>query len=190
MSDKVNGIDKSRLFEMMDAIRQHPSLAKFIFRVNNTWMNGGHSRSVIKGFYGAEREDATRVSPFIFEIDQPSSLLGEDNGPTAVEYLLNALAGCLTNSIVCIAAARGIVLTDIESEIEGKIDLRYMFGLSYDDGNILENIRMKFRIRGNELSYKEKKFLCELGKKTSIVYKIITTPFPVEITVEDETICE
>lgn len=190
MSNKVNGIDNSRLFEIMDAIRHQPSLANFIFRVNNTWMNGGHSRSVIRGFYGAEREDETRGSTFVFEIDQPSSLLGEDNGPTAVEYLLNALAGCITNSIVCIAAAKGIVLTDVESEIEGRIDLRYMFGLSYDEGNILENIKMKFSIRGNKLSHKEKEFLCELGKKTSIVYKIITTPFPVEITVEDETDCK
>jgi uncharacterized OsmC-like protein len=190
MPEKINGINNSRLFEMMEAVKRQPSLAKFVFRVNNTWMNGGHSRSVIKGFFGAEKEDDSRVSPFIFEIDQPSSLLGRNEGPTAVEYLLNALAGCLTNSIVCLAAARGITLTDIESEIEGRFDLRYMFGLSNDEENILENIKMKIRIKGNELTYKEKQFLCELGKKTSIVYKIITTPFPVEISVEDETSCE
>ncbi len=186
MRDKVNGIDNTRLFEIMDAVRHQPSLAKFIFRVNNTWMNGGHSRSVIKGFFGAEKEDDSRPSPYIFEIDQPSALLGEDKGPTAIEYLLNALAGCLTNSIVCLAAAREISLTDIESEIEGRVDLRYMLGLSYDDENILENIKIKFRIRGKGLSQKEKQFLCELGEKTSIVYRIITTPFPVKISVEDD----
>jgi uncharacterized OsmC-like protein len=152
-------------------------------------MNGGHSRSVIKGFYGAEKEDDLRVSPFIFEIDQPAVLLGEDNGPTAVEYLLNALAGCLTNSIVCLASARGITLTDIESEIEGRFDLRYMFGLNYDKGNLIEDIKIKLRIKGQELSSEEKQFLCELGKKTSVVYKIVTTPFPVDILVEDEN-CE
>ena len=190
MSDKINGISNSRLFEIMDAVKRQPSLAKFIFRVNNTWMNGGHSRSVIKGFFGAEREDNSRTSPFIFEIDQPSLLLGEDKGPTALEYLLNALAGCLTNSIVCLASARGLILNDIESEIEGSIDLRYMFGLNYDGGDLLENIKMKFRIKGSGLTYEDKKFLCELGKKTSIVYKIITTPFPVEISVEDEFECE
>ncbi len=186
MPEEINGINNSRLFEIMDAVKRRPSLAKFIFRVNNTWMKGGHSRSVIKGFFGAEREDDSRLSPFIFEIDQPSSLLGEDEGPTALEYLLNALAGCLTNSIVCLASARGVVLTDVESEIEGRVDLRYMFGLNHSDEDMFENIKMKFRIKGNDLSYKEKKFLCELGKKTSIVYKIITTPFPVDITVEDE----
>ncbi len=189
MNNRINGIDNSRLFEIMDAVKRQPSLARFIFRVNNTWMKGGHSRSVIKGYFGAERENNSRISPFIYEIDQPTLLLGDDKGPTALEYLLNALAGCLTNSIVCLAAARGVVLTDIESEIEGHIDLRYMFGLNHSSKDILENIRMKFRIKGKDLTYEDKKFLFELGKRTSIVYKIITTPFPVEITIEDEIDC-
>ncbi len=185
MADKINGIDNTRLLEMIDAVKNQPSLAKYIFRVKNTWMTGGHSRSVIKGFFGAGREDDSRIFPFIFETDQPSSLLGEDAGPTAMEYLLNALAGCLTNSIVCLAAARGIELTDIESEIEGRFDLRYMFGLCSEEENILENIRMKIRIKGTGLTHSQKQFLCDLGKKTSIVYKVITTSFPAEISIED-----
>lgn len=185
MSDEINGIDNNRLFKIMEAIKANPSLAEFIFRVNNTWMDGGHSRSVIKGFYGAEREDYFRTSPFLFEIDQPSLLLGKDNGPTAVEYVLNALAGCLTNSIVCLAAVRGITLTDVESEIEGSFDLRYMFGINGDSGNMIDNIKIKIMIKGKALTSREKEYLCELGKKTSLVYKIITTPFPVEISVED-----
>jgi uncharacterized OsmC-like protein len=186
MSDKINGIDKTRLSEMINAVKAQPSLAKFIFRVNNTWMEGGHSRSVLKGFYGAEREDDSRALPFIFDIDQPLSLLGGNNGPTGVEYLLNAVAGCLTNSIVCLSAARGIALTDIESEVTGQFDLRYMFGLTYDKENILEDIKIKFRIKGKGLSFQDKQFLCDLGKKTSIVYKMITTTFPVNISVVDE----
>lgn len=186
MSDRINGIDNNRLFKIMEAIKVNPSLGKFIFHVNNTWMNGGHSRSVIKGFYGAEREDDFRTSPFIFEIDQPAVLLGEDNGPTAVEYVLNALAGCLTNSIVCLAAVRGITLTDVESEIEGRFDLRYMFGLRADSGNLNEKIKVKIRLKGKGLSDEQREFLCELGKKTSLVYKIITTSFPAEISVDDE----
>jgi uncharacterized OsmC-like protein len=185
MYEKINGIDNNRLFKIMDAVKGNPSLAKFVFRVNNTWMDGGHSRSVIKGFYGAEKEDDFRTSPFIFEIDQPSLLLGRDNGPTAVEYVLNALAGCLTNSIVCLAAVRGITLTDVESEIEGRFDLRYMFGLSCGSVKMIENIKMKIIIKGKALTNKEKEFLCELGKETSLVHKIITTPFPVEISVNN-----
>lgn len=170
----------------MEEIKKDPSLAEFVFRVNNTWMEGGHSRSVIKGFYGAEREDSFRTSPFLFDIDQPSLLLGEDNGPTAVEYVLNALSGCITNSIVCLAAARGITLNDVESVIEGRFDLRYMFGLNSDENNMIENIKVKIRIQGKALTRMEKEFLCNLGKRTSLVYKIITTPFPVEISVDDE----
>lgn len=186
MSDKINGIDSERLFKILESIKEKPSLAVFVFRVNNTWMNGGHSRSVIKGFYGADREDDARTIPFIFEIDQPSSLLGNDDGSTAVEYVLNALAGCLTNSVVCLAAVRGIILTDVESEIEGRFDLGYMFGINSNENNSMENIKVKLRIKGKELSEQEKQFLCELGKKTSLVHKIITTSFPVEISIDDE----
>ena len=190
MSDKLNGIDNTKLFKIIESIKQNPSLAEFIFRVNNTWMSGGHSRSVIKKFYGAEREDDIRTVPFIFEIDQPSALLGNDNGPTAVEYVLNGLAGCLTNSIVCLAALRGINLTDIESEIEGRFDLGYMFGINSDRDNMIENIKVKIRIKGKELSGEGRQFLCELGKQTSLVYKIITTSFPVQISVDDEIYVE
>jgi uncharacterized OsmC-like protein len=186
MSDKINGIDNTRLLKIMDAIKHNPSHGEFIFRVNNTWLNGGHSRSVIRGFYGAEREDNLRTTPFLFEIDQPSLLLGKDEGPTAVEYVLNALAGCLTNSIVCLVAIRGITLTDVESEIEGRFDLRYMFGINGDNGKLYDNIKMKIRIKGQQLTIEEKEFLCELGKKTSLVHKIITTTFPVEISVDNE----
>ncbi len=65
----INGIDADRLFEIMNVIKEKPNLAKFQFRAKNTWMNGGHSRSVIKGFYGAEMEDDTRSFPVSVSIE-------------------------------------------------------------------------------------------------------------------------
>ena len=96
----INGININRLSEVINVIEKNPDLARFQFRAKNTWMNGGHSRSIIKGFYGGKREDVTRNEPYILENDQPLILLGSDKGANPLEYILNALAGCITDSIV------------------------------------------------------------------------------------------
>lgn len=182
----INGVDSNKLLEMTNAVEKKPSLANFKFRVKNTWMNGVHSRSVIKGFCGADGEDYTRTFPFIFDIDQPSSLLGESRGPTPIEYLLNSLAGCLTNSIVYNAAAKGIVVKDIESEIEGNFDLRCFFGIHNTNNNGVDDIKVRLRINGKNLTNEQKKSLCELGKESSPVYRIITNLFSVTVSTKNE----
>ena len=102
MEDKIviNGVDTSRLFNTMEAIKAEPGLAKFNFRATNQWIKGGHNRSTIKDFYGAGEEDASRQQPFTLDADEPDVLLGEDKGANPVEYVLHALAGCLTNRLV------------------------------------------------------------------------------------------
>jgi uncharacterized OsmC-like protein len=182
----INGIEVNTLFEMINAVKKNPELAKFQFRAKNTWMNGGHSRSVIKGFYGGEREDDSRSFPFIFEIDQPPALLGSNKGPTPVEYVLNALAGCLTSSIIYYATSKGIIIDEIESELEGNFDLQNIFGLQGEDEDPFDNINVRINIKGNNLTEKDKEFLCGLGKRTSPVYKIITHSFPVKMSVDND----
>ena len=180
----INGVDKISLTEIINAVKTSPELAKFQFRAKNTWMNGGHSRSVIKGFSGAQKEDDSRTSPFIFEIDQPLLLLGHNNGPTPIEYILIALGGCLTNSIIYYSTAKGINIEDVELELVGNFDLRYVFGLHAKKENLSDSIQVKIRIKGKDLSDEEIKFLSELGEKTSPVYNLITNSLPVVISTE------
>ena len=59
---------------------------------------------------------------------RPSFLCGADKGPTPVEWVLHALASCLTAGIANIAAARGIKLSKVESIVG--IDLRGILRLS------------------------------------------------------------
>lgn len=183
-TNEINGIDIKRLKEMKNAVEIKPFLSRFCFKVNNTWMSGGHSRSLIKGFYGAGREDNTRTFPFIIEIDQPSTLLGKNNGPTPLEYVLNALAGCFANSIVYNAALKGIIIHEIESELKGNFDIQRLFSLQNRKEVPFDSIKMQIRIKGENLTIDKKIFLCEIGKKSSMVFKIITNPFPVSISVE------
>ncbi len=182
----INGINVNRLIEIINVVEKNPGLARFQFRAKNTWMNGGHNRSIIKGFYGGNIEDNTRNESYIFENDQPLILLGSDKGANPLEYILNALAGCITDSIVYNAAAKGIQIDELESELEGNFDLRNLFVNHAKTDNSEDNIKVKIRITGNNLLQEQKEFLCELGKKSSPVYRIITKAFPVEVSIENE----
>ena len=46
--------------------------------------------------------------PSTVTADHPAVLVGGDAGPTPVEYVLHAIAACLTAGMVNIAAARGV----------------------------------------------------------------------------------
>ncbi|MDX1485202.1 MAG: OsmC family protein [Alphaproteobacteria bacterium] len=141
----INGVDTEALGATIDAITADPSIAGFQFRLVNRWIDGGHNRSVIKGFYGAGEEDATRTEPFVLDSGEPPVLLGTDTGPNPVEYLQHALIGCLTTSIVYHAAARGIAVRSLTSEVEGEVDLRGFLGLADDVPKGYKELRVKFR---------------------------------------------
>ncbi len=123
-----NGVDTATLFATLDAVKAAPAAAKFQFRAHNEWMTGTHSRSTIYGYYGVG-EERTHEQAFTFDADHPAVLVGQDNGPTPVEHLLHALGACLTAGLANIAAARGIQLTEVRSEVSGNIDLNGILGL-------------------------------------------------------------
>ena len=108
-------------------------LAQFQFRATNEWVSGTHNRSTIHGFFGAGQEDTPRTSRSATTPITRRCWSGPDNGPTPVEFLLHAIAACLTSGLANIAAARGVTLHRVSSTVEGDIDLLGILGLS-DDG--------------------------------------------------------
>ena len=125
-----NGVDTEQLFGTLDAIKADPSLARFQFRARNRWIDGAHNRTTIRDLYAANQEDTSRAAEFVLDAGEPAILLGTDTGPNPVEYLLHALAACLTTSLVYVAAARGVHLTEVESTLEGDMDVQGALGLS------------------------------------------------------------
>ncbi len=119
----VNGVDVEKLYETMGAIKHNPSIAKFNFRAQNRWISGGHNTTTINEFDGA-LQTHKRNHPFVFQKDEPPVLLGTDQGANPVEYLLTALAGCLTTSLVYHAAARGIKIDQVEATFAGDLDIQ------------------------------------------------------------------
>ena len=137
------------MFATLDLIKAQPELAKFQFRATNRWIDGAHNRSTIKGFYAAGGEDSTRSEAFEIDAGEPAILLGTDTGANPAEYLLHALAACLTTSIVYVAAARKVQLTSVESTLTGDMDVRGALGVDDEPRNGFERIGVSFRVTGD-----------------------------------------
>jgi len=135
-----NGVNTPALFATIGVVKDQPQLAQFRFRATNKWIAGTHSRSRMEPFTGAGGVH-THGTDFQLDGDHPTVLTGADQGPTPVEYILHALASCLTAGIANIAAARGVNLTSVESTVEGDIDLRGILGLSNEVRNGYQGIR-------------------------------------------------
>jgi uncharacterized OsmC-like protein len=103
-------------------IKGNPDVAKFKFRASNNWITGTHNRATVKDFYGALQEDDSR-KPAVFEIDEPPVLLGNNLGSNPVEYLLVALSGCLTTSLVAHASASVYFKIDADVSDDKKEEL-------------------------------------------------------------------
>lgn len=180
--EPLNGVDTPTLFATVDAVRAQPELAKFQFRATNRWQQGTHSRTRIESFRGAGEERA-HVQAFTYDADHPQVLVGRDQAPLPVEFLLHGLASCLTAGIGNIAAARGITLYEVESSVEGDIDVLGVLGLSDEVRNGYEQIRIRFKIKG-DASEEQLRQLVEQSRKRSAVYDVLTNGTRVEISVD------
>jgi uncharacterized OsmC-like protein len=179
-----NGVDTPTLFATLDAVKAQRELAKFQFRAKNRWISGTHSQSTIGDFFGAGGEQQ-REKAFRLDGDHPRVLVGDDHGPSPVEYVLHALATCLTAGIANIAAARGIDLTEVESTVEGDIDLSGVFGMDHNVRNGYQGIKISFRVKGNASDEKLAGLVAQ-SKARSAVLDILTNGVPVDVQVSTE----
>jgi uncharacterized OsmC-like protein len=177
----LNGVDVPTLFATLDAVKGQPVLGEFQFRATNRWQQGTHSRTTIESFSGAGGEHA-HAQKFTFDADHPAVLVGRDQGPTPVEFLLHGLAACLTAGIGNIASARGIALREVESTVEGDINLLGILGLSDTVRNGYEGIRIAFKIKGDAPADTLRE-LVEQSRRRSAVYDVLTNGTPVAVTV-------
>jgi uncharacterized OsmC-like protein len=181
MPKPLNGVNTPALINTINAVGAQPELAKFQFRAKNEWINGTHSRSTMTGFSGAGGEH-DHDSAFTADADHPSVLCGADHGPTPVEWVLHALAGCLTAGIGNIAAARGVRLDEVSCTVTGDIDLRGILGLSKEVRNGFQGVTVNFAVKGDA----SPEALAEIimrSRARSAVFDILTNGIPVNVTV-------
>jgi uncharacterized OsmC-like protein len=177
-----NGVNTEQMFGTLDAVKADPSLAKFQFRARNRWIDGAHNRSTIRDFYAAGQEDTSRSEAFVLDAGEPAILLGSDTGPNPAEYLLHALAACLTTAIVYVASARRVHLTEVESTVEGDMDVQGTLGLSDEYRNGFEQIRISFRVKGDAPSEKLREVVARAAQR-SAVFDMVTNGVPVALDV-------
>jgi len=176
-----NGVNTPALLATINAVKATPALAKFRFRASNRWVEGTCSESRVESFTGAGGEH-THQSEFRYGADHPAVLVGQDRGPTPVEFLLHGLAACITAGVGNIAAVRGVTLTSVESQVEGDIDLQGILGLSNTVRNGYERIRISVTIAGDAPAEKLREIV-EQSRARSAVFDVLTNGVPVDVNI-------
>lgn len=177
-----NGVDIQGIFGVLDALKGAPEAAAFQFRAANQWVTGTHSRSTIDGYFGVG-EERRHERTFVFDADHPVLMVGQDNGPTPVEFVLHALASCLTAGIANIASARGVTLHEVRSTIAGDIDVNGLLGLNPEVRNGYQQITVSFEISG-DADEATLHSIVDRSRDRSAVYDVITNQVPVAIEVD------
>jgi uncharacterized OsmC-like protein len=172
MTQLMNGVDREALFGTIAAVKADPAIAEFKFRLRNRWIDGGENRSVVDSYYGAKQE-MMHAQAFELVNDEPPVLLSGDKGPNPVEYVLHALAGCLTTSLVYHAAARGIAVRGVATRFEGDLDLHGFLGLKDDIRRGFETIRVVFDIDA-DADDAGKRDLVAMAQRYSPVFDIVS----------------
>ena len=177
----VNGVNVDQLFGVIEAVKGNSSIADFKFRVQNKWMNGGHNQTNVGNFYGA-CEVQTREG-FVVDNAEHQILLGEDQSPNPVEYVLHAPAGCITTSLVYHAAARGHKITEVESTLEGELDLHGFLGMDEKVRSGYKNISINLKVKG-DVPGETLKELVQVAQARSPVYDMVSNPVPITVQVD------
>lgn len=179
-TETLNGLDLKQLNGTLDAIEGDPEIARFEFRNANQWIDGGENRSTIQAFYGAKEWDRSRSEPFVFTNGEPPVLLGANEGANPVEFLLHALAGCVTTTTVLHAAARGIRIASISTKLRGQIDLQGLLALDPSVPAGYESIEIDMSIEA-DCSDEELDELLKLAEGHSPVCNTVCRPVPVTL---------
>lgn len=175
-----NGLNLEQMSGTIKALQQDPSMARFQFRATNQWISGGENQSRIQGFFGAGVEDTSRSQPFEFTNGEPPVLLGNNEGANPVEFLLHALAGCVTTTTVLHATARGIRIEKLSTRLSGEIDLQGLLALDDAVDAGYESIRIEMDIEAN-CSDEELDELLEIARNHSPVCNTVCKPIPVKL---------
>jgi uncharacterized OsmC-like protein len=173
----TNGVDVGQIMGVIGAIEEDSGYARFQWRATNQWISGGLSRSRIKEFFAGNSEDTTRKEAFTLDADEPTIAAGQNSAPNSMEYVLHALATCLTGTLVSHAAVRGIEIEAVESSYAGDMDVRGLFGLADDVRKGFNKVTVNMRVK-SDASAEE---LTELALY-SPVYEMLSRSLPVEFT--------
>jgi len=176
-----NGVNVEALLGARVALTEAPQAAAFTWRAKCEWQNGTHSSSTVDEFFGLGEEQKHRTR-YTFDIDHPEIFASEDNGATPVEFVLVALAGCLTAGVAAVAQNRQIQLRKVSATVEGAMDVRGILGMDGDVRNGFSSIKVKYDIDADATPADIKAIVAQ-SQKRSAVFDLITNPTDVSVEV-------
>jgi uncharacterized OsmC-like protein len=176
-----NGVNVGALLDAREALSQAPEAAQFTWRATCEWVNGTHSRSTVKGFFGLGEEQNHRTT-FTFDADHPEIFASEDRGATPVELVLAGLASCLTAGVASVAQNRDIQLRSVKATLEGGMDIQGILGIDSDVRNGFDGIKVTYDIDA-DATPEEIRAVVAQSQKRSAVYDVITNPTNVTVEV-------
>jgi len=180
--DVNNGVNVDALLGAKEALTATPEAAKFSWRATNKWVNGTHSQTNVKGFFGLGEEQSHKTE-FTFEADHPEIFASEDHGATPVELVLAGLASCLTAGVAAVAQHRKIQLRSVTATLEGGMDVQGILGIDEDVRNGFDGIKVKYKIEADDATKEELEALVAQSQKRSAVFDIVTNPTNVTVEV-------
>jgi uncharacterized OsmC-like protein len=143
-----NGVNVDDLLSTVEAIKEKPELARFVFRSKAKWINRAHTQSTFDSMYGA-CEEHRRDVPLFLEGDEPPALLGTDLAPNAAEAALHALTCCMGVTYAYNAAAMGIDIEHLSFDLETDSNLLGFLELDKNVRPGLSPIRVKVNLQCN-----------------------------------------
>ena len=175
-----NGVDTATLFATLDAVKQATRGGQVpVPRPQSVGQRHPQPHDH-RGYFGVG-EERTHERTFVFDADHPAVLVGQDHGPTPAEFVLHALAACLTAGLANIAAARGVTLTEVS--LDGRratLTSTVSSGSSAEVRNGYQQITVRFRLRA---THPEKlREIVEQSRRRST--DVITNGAPVSIDVD------
>ena len=176
-----NGVNVEALLGAREALTAAPEAAKFTWRATCRWVNGTHSQSTVKGFFGLGEEQSHKTE-FNFDADHPEVFASEDHGATPVELVLAGLASCLTAGVAAVAQMRDIQLNSVSATLEGGMDIQGILGIDSDVRNGFDGINVHYEIDA-DASDDDIKALVAQSQKRSAVFDIVANPTNITVDV-------
>jgi uncharacterized OsmC-like protein len=176
-----NGVNVAALLGAREAFGQAPEAAQFEWRAECKWVNGTHSHSTVRSYFGMGEEQTHRTE-FEYDADHPELFASEDNGATPTEIVLVGLASCLMAGVATVAQHRQIQLRSVKATVTGKLDLQGVLGVDPEVRNGYSDIRVHFDIDA-DATPDELEALVAQSQKRSAVYDIVANPTSIAVDV-------
>ena len=175
-----NGVDTAALFATLDAVKGQPDIAKF----NSGRPTDGSAAptTAARSMGSTAPGRSTSCAGLHLRRRPPAGVGGRRHGPTPAEYVLHALAACLTAGSPTSPRHAGSSSPRCSRPWKATSTCSGILGLDDTVRNGYERIRVSFMVKGNAPAEKLRE-LVEQSRRRSAVFDVITNPVPVTIDV-------